>query len=252
MRINKPAQNFYSGTSGLALTIPKRLFPPEFQDKSRLHYYASLFNSLEINSSFYKVPLASTVSKWSETLPHDFKFTFKLWKGITHNKKLAFNPEDVDHFIKIIDHVGDKKGCLLIQFPPSLTISSLTQLKDLLQCIHKADPGKQWLTAAEFRNRSWYQQEVYDLLDEDTVSLVIHDHPSSVTPLIKSATELVYLRYHGINGDYKGSYTNEFLQDRALQIHNWLKDGKTVYTYFNNTIGDAVNNLITLNELVGK
>ncbi len=250
--INKLKLNFYSGTSGLALTIPKRLFPPEFHDKTRLDYYASLFNSIEINSSFYKVPMASTVSKWSETLPHDFKFTFKLWRGITHNKKLVFNPEDVDHFIKTIDHVGDKKGCLLIQFPPSLTILNIDQLKNLLQCIRKADRDKQWLTAVEFRNKSWYQQEVYDLLDEDTISLVIHDHPSSVTPLIKSATELVYLRYHGINGDYKGSYTNEFLQDRALQIENWLKDGKTVYTYFNNTIGDAVKNLITLNELIRK
>ncbi len=248
----EPGQKFFSGTSGLALTIPKRLFPPAFQDKSRLTYYASLFNSIEINSSFYKVPMSATVSKWSEEVPHDFKFTFKLWKSITHNKGLAFDPKDVDHFIKTIDHAGDKKGCLLIQFPPSITIADIDQLKNLLQCVRNADPQQQWLTTVEFRNRSWYRQEAYDLLLHNNISLVIHDHPSSATPLTDVVTELIYVRFHGINGDYKGGYTDDFLKDQAMQIHKWLKEGKTVYVYFNNTIGDAVKNLTDLNEFVMK
>ncbi len=247
---NKNNQKFYSGTSGLALTMPKSEFPPEFQDKTRLAYYASLFNSLEINSSFYKVPMAVTVAKWAETVPDDFKFTFKLWKSITHNKWLEFDPEDVDHFIKTIDHAGEKKGCLLVQFPPSISILSIDQLKKLLKCIVNADPLQRWLTAVEFRNRSWYRQDVYELLYENNISLVIHDHPASATPLFSPASELVYVRFHGIEGDYKGSYRLDFLQERAKQIQEWLKEGKTVYTYFNNTIGDAVSNLVTLNELV--
>lgn len=81
-------QDFYTGTSGLSLPFPKHSFPPEFQDKSRLTFYASLFNSIEINSSFYKLPMASTVKKWAESVPDNFLFTFKLWREITHNKGL--------------------------------------------------------------------------------------------------------------------------------------------------------------------
>jgi uncharacterized protein YecE (DUF72 family) len=108
---------FYSGISGLQTPIPKRDFAPEFADKSRLTFYASLFNSIEINSSFYKIPIAKTLSKWCTEVPGDFKFTFKLWQGITHNKGLAFNPDDVFKFIEVINVVGSKKGCLLVQFP---------------------------------------------------------------------------------------------------------------------------------------
>src|ERR1700749_3370129 len=122
-----------AGTSGLVLTVPnKQAFPPEFRDKSRLTYYASLFNSIEVNSSFYKVPMASTVKKWAGSVPDNFRFTFKLWRGITHNKQLTFNPEDVERFIKVIDCAGDKKGCLLVQFPASITLGNSNQLENLL------------------------------------------------------------------------------------------------------------------------
>lgn len=240
----------YSGTSGLVLPVPKRLFPPGFEDKSRLHYYASLFNSIEINSSFYKLPLTSTVSNWSDMVPQNFTFTFKLWKEITHNKGLSFKPEDINHFIRTINHVGDKKGCLLIQLPPSLSITYLEQLEKLLKYVHKADPEQGWKMFVEFRNRVWYHQEVYDLLSDYKTGMVIHDLPSSITPIVDFPSTVVYLRFHGPNGGYRGSYANDFLQAQASHIHDWLKDGKSVYTYFNNTMGDAVKNLMDLNNLV--
>src|SRR4051812_43057690 len=91
---------FYSGISGLVLPVPnKSLYPPEFRETSRLTYYASLFNSIEINSSFYKVPIAKTVNKWTTEVPDHFKFTYKLWREITHNKELLFNANDVDRFM---------------------------------------------------------------------------------------------------------------------------------------------------------
>ncbi len=79
---------FYSGTSGLVVPVPQALYPPEFKGKSRLNYYASLFNSIEINSTFYKMPKISTVSNWAESVPDEFRFTFKLSKAITHAKGL--------------------------------------------------------------------------------------------------------------------------------------------------------------------
>ncbi len=88
--MNSINNTFYSGTSGLVLPVPKLLYPAEFQDKSRLTYYASLFNSIEINSSFYKIPQIPTVCKWAESVPDNFQFTFKLSKAITHAKGLEF------------------------------------------------------------------------------------------------------------------------------------------------------------------
>ena len=113
-------QRYYTGLSGLQLPVPKYLYPAPFENASRLTYYASLFNSIEINSSFYKIPQLATVRKWAGEVPDHFKFTFKLWKGITHNKGLEFSKEDLSAYFKSINSVVEKKGCLLIQFPPGL------------------------------------------------------------------------------------------------------------------------------------
>src|SRR5688572_27388286 len=104
---------FYAGTSGLVVPVRKELYPREFQGKSRLTYYSSLFNSIEINSSFYKTPKAATVGRWSESVPDNFRFTFKLSKAITHSKKLEFDILLLELFFNAINHIGNKKGCLL-------------------------------------------------------------------------------------------------------------------------------------------
>jgi len=240
---------FYSGISGLVLPVPnKQLYPEEFRDKSRLTYYASLFNSIEINSSFYKIPQASTVKKWATEVPEGFRFTFKLWRDITHNKGLVFNPADVDRFIQVINEVGDKKGCLLIQFPPSLMVANFNQLERLLISIQDAGSMQQWDVAVEFRNRSWYTEDVYAMLDTYKAGMVIQDMPASLTPMIDFPTEFVYLRFHGPNGGYRGTYTDDFLYEYAQYISDWQQDGKNVYAYFNNTMGEAVKNLMTLNN----
>src|SRR3712207_4085015 len=96
---------FLSGTSGLALSIPQSQYPLEYKGASRLTYYGSLYNSIEINSTFYKLPKAATVLKWGETVPAHFRFTFKLPKSITHNKGLTFNSEEVEAFIYTVGHI---------------------------------------------------------------------------------------------------------------------------------------------------
>jgi uncharacterized protein YecE (DUF72 family) len=239
---------FFGGTSGLQTPIPKRDFPENFKDKSRLTYYGSLFNSIEINSSFYKIPLPLTVSKWSAEVDDNFRFTFKLWKGITHQPNLLFVPIDVETFMGVIDHIGEKSGCLLIQFPPGLSITGIGQLTHLLSLV--TEYNDRWKLAVEFRHRSWYVDEVYQLLQSANASLVIHDLPASAAPLRETAEDFIYLRFHGPEGRYRGSYRDDFLYEYAGYINDWLQDGKTVYTYFNNTAGDALANLKTLKKQV--
>lgn len=78
----------------------------------------------------------------------------------------------------------------------------------------------------------------------------MHDMPASATPLIEPWTDFVYIRFHGPAGDYKGGYTDEQLHEYAKKINDWMKEGKTIYTYFNNTIGDALKDLMTVNNYV--
>lgn len=243
-------KKFYSGTSGLILPVPKSGYPPEFHDKSRLTYYAAIFNTVEVNSSFYKIPLARTIEKWSDSVPDSFRFTFKLWKGITHVKELAFDPAHVNNFIKALSYANDKKGCLLVQFPPSLTNKNLPELEHLLICIRNSDLSLLWNVAVEYRNRSWYDKATYKVLEKYKTALVLHDIPASATPFNDYHSDVMYLRFHGPAGGYRGSYTDDLISEYAGYIQSWLSENKTVYVYFNNTMGGAFKNLMHLNNLI--
>ncbi|RYE23807.1 MAG: DUF72 domain-containing protein [Sphingobacteriales bacterium] len=237
---------FYCGTSNVELPVPnKTFFPPEFQDKSRLNYYASLYNTVEINRSFYAIPQGKTLAKWAADVPGNFRFTLKLWKGITHVPELMYNKEDVEKFMSVINHIGDKKGCLLVQFPASIKASLISRLKNLLDDIaHYNTNG--WNVVIEFRDNSWYNDRVYQLLETYKASVVLHDIPKSRTPMIDMDSDVVYLRFHGERGDYRGGYEEDVLRDYAYLIADWAEQGKDVYAYFNNTIGEAVHNAVSL------
>ena len=243
---------YFAGLSGLTLPVAKYQFPPEFQQSSRLEYYASIFNTIEINSSFYKVPQSKTVQKWRDAVPERFRFTYKMWKQVTHCRGLQFEKADVEKFMQAISFAGDKKGCLLIQFPPGAGIENELALKDLLNTIVETDPERTWPLALEFRHRSWYDDRIYELVDSLGATIVIHDIPKSATPVIDLASEFIYVRFHGPTGNYRGSYDEEILAEHASYINDWIADGQTVYVYFNNTAGDAYANCIMMNKLVDK
>lgn len=245
----KNTQQFFAGTSGLVLPVPnKQAFPDAFRHKSRLAYYAHLLNSLEVNSSFYKVPRAATVARWAQEVGSNFTFTFKLYKGITHNKLLAFDGALVKQFMHVVNEAGAAKGCLLIQFPKSTQVN-VKQLGKLLHCLQQHNKIG-WQISVECRNMGWYIDEVYLLLQKFGAGLVIHDMPGSATPVLQPLANHVYLRYHGVLGDYKGTYEDAFLQQQAILIAEQISNGRTVYAYFNNTIGQAFENVVSLKRHV--
>jgi uncharacterized protein YecE (DUF72 family) len=239
---------FRSGTSGLVLSEPnKKYYPAEFQEKPRLSYYASLFNSIEINSSFYKIPRCQTYSNWASLVSDDFQFSIKLWKGITHNRE--FEPGRLEDFFAALNCLGKKKGCLLVQFPAGSPMS-LVEFRKLVEQVKKMDPQAQWRLAIEFRHNRWYEKRVFGMIREYGAGIVLHDMPNSTIDKFQGAPSFVYLRFHGEKGDYRGTYSKEFLVSKAKQITKWMNQGLDVYAYFNNTIGGAVENLQTLNGLV--
>lgn len=108
--MSQPKSLIAIGTSGIVLPLNKAEFPAKFQDSSRLGYYSNLFNSLEINSSFYKTPLPKTFAKWHDEVTDNFMFTVKLSKAITHAKNLDFEEADIEKFIMSADQLQDKKA----------------------------------------------------------------------------------------------------------------------------------------------
>jgi uncharacterized protein YecE (DUF72 family) len=239
-------ETFFGGTSGLQIDRPRRDFPPEYSHLPRLGYYALQENSIEINSSFYKIPQAKTITRWATEVTEGFRFTFKLWKGITHQKSLVFNQEDIVSFMQAIHLPETRRGALLVQFPPSLQVVALPQLTELLEILK----AYTWPIGVEFRHPSWYTDDVFELLNHYQAAMVLQDMPKSATPMELTADELVYLRFHGPSGNYKGSYSESFLSEYASYINEWQEEGKTVYAYFNNTAGAALENLRLLKRLL--
>src|ERR1700744_50802 len=150
----KVANLLLTGTSGLVLPVPnKQAFPEASRAGSRLAYYSTLFNIIKINSTFYKLPLPATFSRWAEEVQPDFRFTVKLWRGITHVPGLGFLQADVNRCLYAMHHLGEKKGCLLIQLPPGLKATAAEKLDSLLDTVCTSDPARTWKVAVEFRHR---------------------------------------------------------------------------------------------------
>lgn len=237
------------GTSGIVVPGNRQSFPPAYQDKSRLHYYGSMFNSLEVNSSFYKVPMKSTCERWVSEVPAGFRFTLKLWKALTHSKNLDFDDIHFGKFMNAAEGIGPKKGSILVQFPGKINFEFYNQVEQLLDGLQQEDRGNEWRIAVEFRSSSWYVRETYELLNEFKAALVMHDIPKGKNQEVNVKADFHYLRYHGPKGDYRGSYTEPFLREEARKIAAWRAEGKDVYVYFNNTAGDALANAWTLQKL---
>jgi uncharacterized protein YecE (DUF72 family) len=220
----------------------KLTFPPAYRLKSRLHYYSTLFNTIEVNSSFYKTPLRATYEKWVTEVPEDFQFTLKLSKDVTHAKELAVDLGCMNTFMNAAAGTGNKKGCLLIQFPGKITLEHFTQVEQILARLQELDPAHEWRTAIEFRNESWYVGETTELLDQYKAAMVVHDFSKAKYTTIPDKANFVYLRFHGPTGNYRESYTEKALDEKAKLIRSVTQSGKDVYAYFNNTVGNAFEN----------
>lgn len=241
-----------TGTSGIVVPGSKATFPEAYQVTSRLTYYATLFNSVEINSTFYRIPQPKTFAAWAAETGPDFAFTIKLWRDITHTNALADDLSGIVRFLDASRALGPKKGCLLIQFPPSNTIRQLKAVSALLHALAAADPAREWRQAVEFRHPSWYVDDAFELLDEHGASLVLHDKGPARNARLNEGADFVYLRFHGPQGNYRESYERDFLHDQAEQIHDYLHEGKDVYAYFNNTMGAAFASAQDLYRLVAE
>jgi len=110
---------------------------------------------------------------------------------------------------------GEKKGALLIQFPASIKFSYFHKIRNLLDQLSSLSETTHWKLAVEFRDKSWYREATYDLMELHRASIVIHDIPKSMPPSFNIAADFVYLRFHGEKGDYRGSYEEQYYRSSA-------------------------------------
>lgn len=244
------ASQLYIGTSGIVLPYKNQLaYPESLQGQSRLSVYSTLFNSLEVNSIFYKLHRAPTIAQWSESVTKDFRFTFKLWKQITHSPALDFDEADLIKYFDVIAAAKDKSGCLLVQFPASVKCNLFIRVEHLLTCINQYGNGL-WPIAVEFRSSCWYDDQTYELLNRHQATMVYHDKRGSESPQPEFNAGHIYLRFHGPMGDYKGSYDTGWLYEYAGYVADWLLEDKDVYVYFNNTMGNALGDVKRFRQFV--
>lgn len=236
---------FWVGTSGWVYPHWKGvLYPPELPQREWLSFYSSRFRTVEINSTFYRLPSEESFKNWSEATPSDFLFSVKASRFITHVKKLKVNSGSVEVFLERARLLGPKLGPILFQLPPDWTCD-LVRFEAFLELL----PGD--LTFAfEFRNESWFNEKVYSLLEKKGIALCLISLPNFLCP-VKVTAPFVYIRMHGSGVVYGGLYEPEELSYWARLAKNFLKEGLDLYVYFNNdAFGFAVRNAAEFAEML--
>lgn len=204
-----------------------------------------VFNSVEINSTFYHFPRESTLAKWRESAGGGFLYTVKAHRSITHYEKLSDAASDVKKFCALARVSADRLGCILYQVPPLLH-KNLTLLESFLKVL-----PQDLRHAVEFRHASWFEDgDVLALLRKYSVSCCIISAPG-LPSVIEVCAPFAYFRFHGKDHWYSDNYTEDDLKWWAEHVRNLLKDNLIVFAYFNNDFGGyAPANALRLRQLV--
>ena len=222
-------------------------YPEGLPQKRWFERYAEEFDTVEINASFYRVPLASTFDGWRDKAPPGFRYAVKVNRFITHMKKLVGVDEEVGPTSsRWPESSGITLGPLLYQLPPSLH-------KDVprLQAFLSRLPGD-LEHVVEFRHKSWYDEEVLAALDSYGVGYVTHDLRGLISPRWASG-RTAYVRFHGSGGQISGRYSDEHLLEWAEWCLEQSRAGRSVWCYFNNDIhGHAIHDAQTLKSMVSQ
>ena len=235
------------GCSGWQYKHWREIFYPKGLAQTRwFAFYAEHFDTVEINSSFYHLPKASTFEKWRDQAPPGFCYAIKSNRFITQARKLLDCEEPIERMMTATRHLGNRLGPMLYQLPPSLRLD-LGRLEAFLELL-----PKDVTNVFEFRHKSWYVADTYVLLERHGVSLCLHDMRGSVTERLAVGPN-VYVRFHGGVGKYWGRYSDESLLGWTDWIVEQAKCGRDVWCYFNNDIGGhAIHDALTLRGMVGQ
>ncbi len=208
-------ENLHLGTIGWSYNFWKEIFyPKKTASKDYLAYYATQFNTVEVDSTFYRIPIQSTVSNWKQQTPEGFRFSLKFPQMITHVKMLRDCEYETGIFLERVGLLGEELGGLLLQFPPNFGVDRLSDLEAYLKKL-----PKEHRYAVEVRNKSWLNQTFYSVLRTNAIALVWAD--SSLMAEIREVTsDFLYVRWEGdrkkVNGTL-GKIEADRVEDLKLE-----------------------------------
>jgi len=218
------------GTMGWSYDFWRGNFYPDGSE-NLLAEYAKNFSTVEIDNTFYRIPLKDTVMKWKDEVPDDFIFSAKFPRKITHIKMLEDCIEDMEVFVEHISLLGNKLGPLLIQLPPSFAPEKSEILKDFLAGLPK---GR---FAVEVKNKKWLDEKFYELLRDNGAALALIDHPWM--PEMNTITaDFTYIRWEGDRRKIKGTAgiverdRDEDIKNWGMKIKGFVDDSIEVFGYF--------------------
>jgi uncharacterized protein YecE (DUF72 family) len=241
----KAAGRAYIGTSGYSYKSWDKTFYGDTPRKQHLEFYSTQFPTVEINATFYRLPSETMVRGWNDRVPDDFLYAVKGSRFITHMKKIANLNGALDRFFDRIAGMQQKTAAVLWQLPPMLK-RDLPRLDDFLSSL-----PQEYRHAVEFRHPSWYDDEVFDVLkkhDASHVCLSSRGMPMNLTV----TSDVVYVRFHGLEGGAAHDYTRKELKPWAEFIIAQAEQRRDAFVYFNNDVNvRAPENAKTLMEMVG-
>jgi uncharacterized protein YecE (DUF72 family) len=224
------------GTAGWS--VPKKFTQVK---KPQLTIYSQLFHCCEINSTFYKDPMFSTLEKWKDITAENFSFSLKLHQNFTHLSGLNPNLSELRKTLRLYHALGDKWGALLLQFPPKSEFNK--KKMDRFYKILRGEMGKSIPIVIEPRNISWLDDDSLQLLKTYKISKVIAD-PERCPGENLNFSGIRYYRLHGSPEIYRSSYSKKFLNDLAFEIKK-----KKCWCIFDNTAsGNGFLNAYYLNK----
>jgi uncharacterized protein YecE (DUF72 family) len=193
-----------------------------------LEAYAESFPTVELNATFYRLPVAKTITGWVERAPDDFVFAVKVSRYLTHIRRLSDIEDGWRRLCELLQPMGeaDKLGPLLWQLPENFERDE----KRLGQTLEILTTQRHCF---EFRHASWFCEPVMRLLADAGAALVIGDTPNRPFQTHRRTTDWMYVRFHHGSQGRRGNYSDAELERWARRIRRWANDGD-VYAYFNN------------------
>ena len=223
-------------------------YPKDLDSNEYLKYYATKFDTVEVNNTFYKIPNEKTILKWKEQTTPSFIFSLKFPRKITHFKMLINSEEETAVFLKRASLLDKKLGPLLIQFPHNFSEEKLKNLKDFLENL-----PKKYHYAVEVRNKKLLTDKLFSILKENNVALVWADHP--FMPLIEEVTaNFLYIRWEGNRKEVNGTLgktevdISKIIKIWANKIIPHIDKKKSIFGYFSKYLSG--NPIKDVNELL--
>ncbi len=239
------------GTSGWMYKHWSEKFYPKNIKENNLAYYSREFRTVEINSSFYRMPHAEVFSAWRKNSSANFIFSVKMNGYITHRKRLILDSKSrpfLKLFLDNIQKLEEKLAVVLIQLPPNFK-KNAERLEDFLIFYNEVIEKSKWkpASAIEFRDSSWLEEEIYQILKKHKIAFVISDKPDILRNVFTA--DFIYIRKHG-SLQNQGKYSKKEIEGLKEDIGRFPKNIKKVFVYFNNDFqGFAVENARYLKSL---